>query len=209
MQSLMAMPAGRRVSRHPRRSTAIVAVVAAVAGCGVSTTSPSLTVTSTASSRSASQAAAVTSPASVPTTPSGSSGVNTCQTRSLSLRAGTVGGAGGTLYTAYYLTNRGSRPCLMFGYPGVAALDAAGRIVQHPAVRSTQSPMGRARQLRLAPGSSARFELANVDNVPNPDCKAGFPARTLQVYPPGQTSALRLTDHIKVCDLQVGPVTSG
>jgi Protein of unknown function (DUF4232) len=97
----------------------------------------------------------------------------------------------------------------MFGYPGVAALDAAGRVVQHPAARSRQSPMGRATQLRLAPGSSARFELANVVNVPNPDCKAGFPARTLRVYPPGQTSALRLADHIKVCDLQVGPVTSG
>ncbi len=69
--------------------------------------------------------------------------------------------------------------------------------------------MGSARQLRLAPGSSVRFELANVDNVPSSDCKAGVAARTLQVYPPGQTSALLLTDHITVCDLQVGPVTSG
>lgn len=83
--------------------------------------------------------------------------MTTCQTRSLSLRAGTGNGAGGTWYTTYYLTNRGSRPCVMFGYPGLAALNAAGRIVQHPAVRGTGTALGRAMQVRLEPGGSAKF----------------------------------------------------
>ena len=44
-------------------------------------------------------------------------------------------GAAGTAYMTYALTNVGSGTCTLFGYPGVAILDGAGQIVQHPAQR--------------------------------------------------------------------------
>jgi len=111
----------------------------------------------------------------------------------------------------YYLTNRGSRPCILFGYPGVAALDAAGRIVQHPAVRSEHpgtSGTVRPGLVRLGPGGSVQFLVTSVDTVPNPDCATSFPATTLQVYPAGQTTALRLHHRMMICDLEVGAVTT-
>ncbi len=56
----------------------------------------------------------------------------------------------------YALTNAGASTCTMFGYPGVAILDAGGQIVQHPAQRGGIQAPTPVKLVTLAPGRRAR-----------------------------------------------------
>jgi Protein of unknown function (DUF4232) len=101
--------------------------------------------------------------------------------------------AAGTSYTWYTLTSVVRAACSMIGYPGVAILDAHGRIVQHPTVWSTHPgtmPPESVRRIVLATGQQARFVLASTDVTPSPGCRAPYAGNTLQVYPPNQTAAI-------------------
>ena len=132
-----------------------------------------------------------------------------CMTFRLRLSRGRSGVAAGTSYTWYALMNVGRVACSMFGYPGVAILDAHGRVVQHPAVWSTHPgtmPPERVRLVALAVGRQARFILASTDVTPSRGCRAPYTGRTLQVFPPNQTTAIREPYHGSFCDLAVGPV---
>jgi hypothetical protein len=135
--------------------------------------------------------------------------VGECTTAQLSLAAAGGLGAGGESYATYEFTNDGPTKCTMTGYPGFAVLDARGRVVQKPAVREpapgTSSPVA-IRVVTLAVGQKAKFVVASVDNTPNPDCPALYRGRTLQVYPPNQTAAIRRPYNGRFCDLGVGPV---
>ena len=100
----------------------------------------------------------------------------------------------------------------MIGYPGVAILDAHGRVVQHPAKSSTHPgtmPPQRVRLVVLAVGQQASFVLASTDVTPSPGCRAPYTGTTLQVFPPNQTTAIREPYHRSFCDLTVGPVERG
>ncbi len=154
------------------------------------------------------------SPATSPPTPSSSpDATDVCQTQNLKLSFASANGAGGTAYSAGYLTNVGTTTCTMFGYPGVAGLDASGNIVQHPANRNPDLPPNEPSQtpelVTLPPGARALFGLTSVDTTPNPDCSTTFPITQMQVYPPNQTTPIRVaSDGISfgggICDLAVG-----
>jgi hypothetical protein len=136
---------------------------------------------------------------------------DTCQTQNLRLSFGAFNGAGGTDYTVDYLTNVGTTTCTMIGYPGLAGLDANGNIVQHAAVRNADLPSEQGRspiKVALAPGARAVFGVTNSDTTPNADCPAEFPIAQIQVYPPNQTTAIRMAPQglpdAGICDLTVG-----
>ena len=132
-----------------------------------------------------------------------------CTTANLTLRLSSHVGAGGRTYNTYDFTNTGTTPCTLFGYPGLAGLDAAGHIVQHPARRTTDLPgyNGGPKQVTLKPGHRAQFGASTVDATPNPDCPIyGYKSATLQVYPPNQTTPILLPKPGAICDLMVGYV---
>jgi hypothetical protein len=93
----------------------------------------------------------------------------------------------------------------MFGYPGVAILDAGGHIVQHPAARRRDSSTP-VRRVTLKPGASAKFLLTSSDVIPSPGCQHAWTGATLQVIPPNQRAALRRSYTRQFCNLMVGPV---
>jgi len=89
---------------------------------------------------------------------------------------------------------------------GLAGLDASGNIVQHAATRNSGMPteVGKSADLvTLAPDARAEFGITNTDSVPNPDCPTEFPIAQTQVYPPNQTTPIRVP-----ADPGAGSVTS-
>jgi Protein of unknown function (DUF4232) len=93
----------------------------------------------------------------------------------------------------------------MIGYPGVAVLNARGRIVQHPATRGA-APPARARLVTVKPGRRAQFVLNSTDTIPSPGCPRAYRGARLQVYPPNQRTPLFLPFTEPFCNLRVGPV---
>jgi hypothetical protein len=176
------------------------------------TTTPPVAPTTTG--RATTTGAPTTTSAPMPSTtgtqpPPTTATVGECTTAQLALAAAGGFGAGGESYVTYELTNNGPTKCTMTGYPGFAVLDARGRVVQKPAVREpapgTSSPVA-ITLVTLAVGQKAKFVVTSVDNTPNPDCPALYRGRTLQVYPPNQTVAIRRPYNGRFCDLSVGPV---
>lgn len=191
----------------------VAAMAVAAAGCG-SGTNKSTTASSTV-------APSTTVPAMSPSTTSREQGTTTiasptattttpvCFTANLSFTSLGGQGLGGTSYTYYEFTNRGPETCSMYGYPGVAVLNAQGQVVQHPATRSSHpgtSAQVPVQTVTLPPGDHAKFLLTSTDTVPNPDCQTYFTGTTFQVYPPGNTVPIRQPYHGSFCDLVVGPV---
>ncbi|KPF83452.1 hypothetical protein IP78_02080 [Brevundimonas sp. AAP58] len=86
-----------------------------------------------------------------------------CRTADLRLAAGEGDAGAGNRVQTLTLTNAGTAPCNLSGYPAVSLLDADGRPVS--GVRADQSP-GTATPVTLAAGGRAFFDIAwNV--VPN------------------------------------------
>jgi hypothetical protein len=116
-----------------------------------------------------------------------------------------VDGAAGSSYATYYLRNVGPGGCVMSGYPGFALLSANGEIIQHPATRTGQPY----RDVVLAPGQRARFIVRTLDaSIPGTGCSTGWKTTTVQVYPPGQSVAIRQPSNLPACDLSVGPTSA-
>jgi hypothetical protein len=127
--------------------------------------------------------------------PSGNPGglaILACPTSGLKLAEGTTGAAAGSVYMQLEFTNTSGRTCTLFGYPGVALTTstASGSQVGAAATRSTGKPK---LVITLTPGetASATLQIAQVANYPSSSCQP-VSARYLQVYPPGQTSAVYL-----------------
>lgn len=132
-----------------------------------------------------------------------------CRASELRLTRETASVAAGTSYTWYTLASVDRAACSMIGYPGVAILDAQGRIVQHAAVWSTHPgtmPPEPVRRIVLANGQQARFVLASIDVTPTPGCRAPYAGNTLQVYAPNQTAAILEPYRERFCNLIVGPL---
>jgi hypothetical protein len=154
----------------------------------------------TAATPSATPSPSATSSASASTKPAAPA----CTTAQLRLSQGSVQGAAGTTYVTYYLKNAGSTTCLLSGYPGVALLRADGSVIQHPAGRSgaAHGPV------QVASGSKAKFVLRTGDPGANPSCSYGWKTATVQVYPPGQTAAIRQPSDVQACNLVVDPISA-
>jgi hypothetical protein len=128
----------------------------------------------------------------VPSGRPGGLAILACPTSGLKLAEGTTGAAAGSVYMQIEFTNTSGRTCTLFGYPGVALTTstAPGSQVGAAAARSTGKPK---LVITLTPGktASATLQIAQVVNYPASRCEP-VSARYLQVYPPGQTSAVYL-----------------
>ncbi len=131
----------------------------------------------------------VTGAAAVPTTAGAASpgpvgGASRCATAALGVTVGgPAGAAAGTSSRFVLLTNRGSTPCALVGFPGVSVVAADGTQVGRSAVRE-----GPAERVVLAPGAVAHAKLftGNWQNY-DPALCVPTPVAGLRVYPPGET----------------------
>jgi hypothetical protein len=81
-------------------------------------------------------------------------------------------GAGGTIYTRFFITDRSPRPCTLAGIPKVVGLDRKGRDVgvgEPVPLLSIGSKGGRLR-VRIGPGEPATFLVAHYDGIGAGSC---------------------------------------
>ena len=111
-------------------------------------------------------------------------------------------GAGSTFVTLE-MTNLSRQTCALYGFPGVSAVDLAGRQVGSAAARDRATL---ARVVRLSPGQTAgaQLRIAHVSNFPTTACRpveaAGF-----RVYLPGTTRSKLVPFPLRACS-KTGPV---
>jgi hypothetical protein len=111
--------------------------------------------------------------------------------------------AAGSTYFKLKLTNLSGRRCAFRGYPGVSAVDLAGRQLGSAAGRNAHT---RASTVSLAPGRTAAavLQVAHIGVYPTADCRP-VTAAGLRVYPPNQKASKVVPIPFRVCS-RVGPV---
>jgi hypothetical protein len=148
-----------------------------------------------ATASSSAPAASGTPGSSVPAGSAPASSASTAACLSSHLKASIGGGAGAGMsqdHTGLNLTNTGSTPCTLYGYPGVswvAGLD--GHQVGSAATKLATSTGPREATVTLAPGAtaSAALNIVQAAVISKSACKP-VPVEGLRVYPPGETAAL-------------------
>jgi len=110
----------------------------------------------------------------------------TCSAGQLSGSLTPQQGAAGSVIASLTLTNNGSAPCTLSGYPGVSFVDANGAPVGAPASRDASG----AGTVTLHPGASASAGVritqpGVIGQVCNPHQAAG-----VRVYPPDSYESL-------------------
>jgi len=106
----------------------------------------------------------------------------------LTVSLGSGDAAAGTSYVQLLFTNKGNRPCVIQGFPGVSYVTGDnGTQVGAPAERDGT----KAGSVTLAAGAVASATLARVQvlNYDESVCRP-TPVRGLRVYPPGDTVSL-------------------
>lgn len=154
----------------------IVAIifVGLVAGC---------TGSGSAGTRNAKEAVATAGPgAGVDSTPV------PCTTGQLAASVGPPSGAAGSSYFEVIFTNISPRSCSLYGYSGVSFRTSAQG---HQVGAAAERQQGTVEPVTLAPEGRAyeMLRVVNAENYPESTCDL-TPVAGLQVYPPGQTSAL-------------------
>jgi hypothetical protein len=142
-------------------------------------------------------------PSSAPPTPVVDSQPQPCTTGDLGLSVGAANGAAGSIYYPLLLTNNSDVTCTLYGYPGVALVSQpGGAVVGAAAVRNPTFP---AELVSLAPGAVAHasLQVAVAANYPVAVCKPAT-AHWLQVYPPGEYTALDIGFTAQTCAGSVG-----
>jgi hypothetical protein len=83
-------------------------------------------------------------------------------------------GAGGTIYTKIFVTNRSRRPCTVAGVPKVIGIDRLGKALQIAVPRPNLRPTADSGRLRvkLAAGRSATFLVAHYDGIGAGRCRS-------------------------------------
>jgi hypothetical protein len=189
------------------RSLVSLAVVALLlAGCGGQPGSA-------ARPSSAPASAAPSAPAS---TPSGAPqpSIDRCHTTGLAVaEVGTANGVAGNFYQELGLTNRLSSACTLYGYVGMALLDAGGSQLPTHVVRDQggRFPFAHLTQFTVQPGATAPFWV-HWEQVPVGGETTCPTSAGLVVTPPDETTQLRLNGiRIMACnagELDVSPVTA-
>ena len=161
-----------------------LAPLVVAAACGNSSSpsgaAPALTETPSASP----SAAPSTPPAASPST----GGAAACQASSLSLQLAAGGAAAGSVYRPLVFTNKGSSPCTLYGYPGVAFVAPGSG--QQVGTAAGRNPMHPSSTVLLNPGSSASalLQIPHTENYSPSDCQPK-PVSGIRVYAPGSTVA--------------------
>ena len=150
------------------------------AGTAPATGSTSRTTTSGSSSSSAPRSSSVHS-------------VPRCGVPPLRASTATVEGAAGSRYLTIRLTNGGSSPCRMVGYPGVSIV-ARDRRSQLGAAADRDTSV-RSAGITLPPQGNTTFVLRVTQalNYPATTCQPQD-AYGYRIYPPGSRTALLLAD---------------
>ncbi|MHA6764125.1 DUF4232 domain-containing protein [Streptacidiphilus sp. PAMC 29251] len=173
----------------------------------------------TAPGTSGSGAAGTGSPTpALPTGPAGNgsssptqaSGTGACIGSHLAVTAGQTGAAAGHVGARVVFKNTSNAACTLYGFPGVAGLDANGKqLVQ--AKRVTSSFLGTAKEafVTLAPGGFASALIGGVD-IPSGNATScpNYPA--LLVTPPGTRASSKVALQMPGCPtLVVYPIVAG
>jgi hypothetical protein len=200
-------------------AVAAVASVALLAGCasGRGTVPPSVTTSAPASGQPASAPSSPAAPAAPATQPAASTGSSVdaasrtpeCQASQLriaytdnaQIRNGALAGMS-KVDSVVTFTNVGGTTCLIQGYPGVAALDSAGRQIAQ-ATRNSAA----VHPVDLRPGSTASALVA----ANSASCQALTSVPGLLVTAPDQYTSTRLGPAGDLCldSLTVSPVAPG
>ena len=185
-------------------STAGVAAVLMLASCGLgqpqsqTTTTPAGPGTGSASpSQSAPPATTAAPPSSAAPATTTPAGPGLCKAAVLSAATdASGGGAAGSVYMKLNLTNPGSEPCILKGFPGVSlAADAAGGPIGAAATRDESVPVT---DLLLAPGQTGWAQLRYTQAGNYTDCSP-VDAAGYRIYPPEDTESLFLAQPTTAC----------
>jgi len=193
----------------------LAVLAAALAGC-TSTHhggAPATTSTApTASATTSTSASTTTSgPARTTTTARGAG----CTLDELNVTSPGTQGAAGHQAAVIVFENRGSRTCVLTGYPGVAALDQSG----HQVAQAERTPTGSIGGLSsagealpvvtVAPAGKASATVEGT-SVPVGGASGCPTYSALEVTAPGETRSARLDVGLPGCSpLQVHPVVAG
>lgn len=188
----------QRISQGFVITTAVAAAALLLTGCGPSqpqtqgTTVPgtnSASPSSTPTSPDASQ-----SPSSSATTPAGPA---LCKAATLSAATdASGGGAAGSVYMKLNLTNTGTAPCLLKGYPGVSLTAGAdGAPIGAAATRDETTPVA---DVLLAPDQTGTAVLRYTQAANYSDCTL-TDAAGYRIYPPEDTASLFLPQPTSAC----------
>ena len=230
--------------RTQTRLLAVVAVGVALAASACTSSSaprstpsgstPSATASSTGATSAGPSGTTAGAPSSTPpgttapgttapttTAPAGSTapvvarGVPACTGSQIAVTPGQWGGATGHIGGAVLFRNTSRSTCSLYGYPGVAGLDSAGR----QEVQATRSPRGfigglptptsHPRTVVLAPGAVASAVVEGVD-VPSGGATSCPSYPSILVTPPGTRSSTHLNLAVPGCGgIEVHPVVPG
>ncbi|MDT0170647.1 DUF4232 domain-containing protein [Pseudarthrobacter sp. BRE9] len=199
----------QKISQGFAMTTAAAAAALLLTACGPSqpqsqtTTSPATGQASQSPSPTAStpppasSAPATSTPASPApgTTPAGSPGL--CKTAGLTAATdASGGGAAGSVYMKLNLTNKGSEPCILRGFPGVSLVaDAVGAPIGAPATRDTSAAVV---DVLLAPGQTGTAVLRYTQAGNYMDCSP-VDAAGYRIYPPEETESLFIPQPTRAC----------
>ncbi len=117
-------------------------------------------------------------------------------------------GATGHFIDIFSVKNTATKPCRVFGYPGVVLLDAAGRVMaQGQRKGGFLLPDRPATPVTLAPGQIGYFGIESTDLCPNQDHVPQ--SDRVQVILPEETAPAVVSRRILVCqqpNILVSPV---
>ncbi len=142
-------------------------------------------------------------PAAASTAHAASAAAPPCATRSLVVWLDAQGnGAAGSTYYRLRFTNLGGQRCTLRGYPGVSAVDLAGRQLGTAARRNPQTPV---RTVTVAPGQTvhAVLQINDVSVFPAATCRP-VRAAGLRVFPPNTTQSKVVPFPFRACS-RTGP----
>ena len=190
--------------------TALTACSSASSGTALGTASAPASAPVSASAPASAPASVSEQTSAAPSAPAPASStappsVRPCDAAALRLTAGRVDAGAGQRYVAVILTNTTATACTVRGYPGVAALDAAGR-----QVTQARRGAGPSATVRLAPGGSASA-VVHATAIPSGTataCPADYPA--LLVTPPDTRTSQRVAVTLPSCGgIDVRPLVPG
>jgi len=206
---------GARPGRSRAAKVVMVAVTTALVGCTTATTGAptagSGTASSGASSASRSSGPSQGSPAASATAgtttaaATSTSGIPSCSAGQLRVTSGPIGEGAGQRYLPIVFRNITGRACTLYGYPGVAGLNAAG----HQLAQARRESGWQTTGIVLSPlGAASAIVQATV--VPSGSTVCPAPYASLLVTPPNTTSSVHLSASMPSCGgLTVRPVVTG
>ncbi|MEO8282394.1 MAG: DUF4232 domain-containing protein [Pseudarthrobacter sp.] len=189
----------QRISQGFLITTAVAAAALTLTACGPSQAQPQGTSAPGTDSASPAPTSAAPSASQSPTSlaTTGPTGPSLCKAATLSAATdATGGGAAGSVYMTLTLTNTGTEPCVLKGFPGVSlTADANGAPIGAPAKRDESTPVA---DVLLAPGQGGNAVLRYTHAENYTDCTL-TPAAGYRIYPPEDTASLFLAQPTQAC----------